>query len=64
MQELPAITNYPNPRGSGEKKNSVDGFKVLNSEDLFSGAREIVIAHEDVCYRLRITKAGKLILNK
>ena len=46
------------------ERKEVDNIKVLNSEDLFSGAREIVIEHEDVYYRLKITKAGKLILNK
>jgi hemin uptake protein HemP len=38
--------------------------RTLCSADLFRGAREIIIKHGDQHYRLRITKAGKLILNK
>lgn len=34
------------------------------SEELFRGQREITIEHSGTVYRLRITKAGKLILNK
>lgn len=37
---------------------------VVNSEELFRGRREIFIRHCDGQYRLLITKAGKLILNK
>ncbi len=38
--------------------------KILNSEDIFTGAREVLIRHKDEIYRLMITKTGKLILNK
>jgi len=38
--------------------------KTWRSEELFSGKREILIEHEGAYYRLLITKAGKLILNK
>ena len=38
--------------------------RVLFSANLFRGAREIIIEHGSQRYRLRITKAGKLILNK
>ena len=34
----------------------------VNSIDLFSGAREIVIEHDGRLYQLRITQNGKLIL--
>jgi hemin uptake protein HemP len=37
---------------------------VINSADLFGNATEIAIAHADAVYRLRITRQGKLILNK
>lgn len=36
----------------------------LSSSALFGGAREIVILHRGQEYRLRITKAEKLILTK
>ena len=38
--------------------------RVLQSEDLFQGGREVIIEHCNTRYRLMITKAGKLILNK
>lgn len=37
---------------------------VLQTENLFRGAREVVIAHRGDRYRLRITQSGKLILTK
>ncbi|MEM9278718.1 MAG: hemin uptake protein HemP [Pseudomonadota bacterium] len=37
---------------------------TISSEQLFGTAREIGIEHENLLYRLRITKQGKLILNK
>lgn len=37
---------------------------VLRSDEIFRGNKEIIIAHGDEQYRLLITKAGKLILNK
>lgn len=37
---------------------------VLRTEDLFGARREIIIKHGDEEYRLRITKADKLILTK
>jgi hemin uptake protein HemP len=38
--------------------------RVIASRALFAGRHEIVIAHGGDEYRLRITKAGKLILTK
>lgn len=36
----------------------------LDTRELFAGRTEIRIAHDNAIYRLRITRAGKLILNK
>lgn len=36
----------------------------LSSTELFGAAREIAIDHAGTLYRLRITRQGKLILNK
>lgn len=36
----------------------------VSSEDLFGGRREVVILHRGARYVLRITRQGKLILNK
>ena len=38
--------------------------RTLTSESLFLGAHEIGIAHAGALYRLKITRQGKLILNK
>ena len=43
-----------------EPKEPVD----LDTRELFAGRSEIKIAHDNAVYRLRITRAGKLILNK
>jgi hemin uptake protein HemP len=37
---------------------------TVRSEQLFGAAREIIIKHGDEEYRLRITRADKLILTK
>lgn len=36
----------------------------MNSQELFSGTREITIAHGADVYRLRLTAQNKLILTK
>lgn len=38
--------------------------KVISTHELFDGEREIGITHEGELYRLRITRRGKLILQK
>jgi hemin uptake protein HemP len=37
---------------------------TLDSKDLFSGGREIIIMHGAESYRLRLTSQNKLILTK
>ncbi len=37
---------------------------VINSDYLFRGRNEVMIQHRGDIYRLRITRNGKLILNK
>lgn len=46
------------------KNTQLEAIKVLTSEDLFMGAREVVIKHTGEDYRLRLTNQGKLILTK
>lgn len=36
----------------------------VSAQSLLAGAQEVVIAHGGVEYRLRLTRAGKLILTK
>ncbi|MBX3529696.1 MAG: hemin uptake protein HemP [Rhizobiaceae bacterium] len=38
--------------------------RTLSSESLFEGRTEICIDHGGSVYRLKITRQGKLILNK
>jgi hemin uptake protein HemP len=38
--------------------------RTFRSEELFKNDREVLIVHGEMRYRLQITKAGKLILNK
>jgi hemin uptake protein HemP len=40
------------------------GRRVVQSAELFQTARELVIVHGEKEYRLRITRADKLILTK
>ncbi|MEX3007418.1 hemin uptake protein HemP [Hoeflea sp. TYP-13] len=45
-------------------KAKEDAVKTLKSQDLFNGAKELGIDHHGALYRLKITRQGKLILNK
>lgn len=38
--------------------------RQLDSRSLFGTARELLIEHKGQCYRLRLTRADKLILTK
>jgi hemin uptake protein HemP len=40
------------------------GVRVVESSDLLQGNREVCIRHGDSLYTLRVTRQGKLILNK
>ena len=46
------------------EKEKNQGIKVLSSEELFGGSKEVHIRHGETVYRLLITRQGKLILNK
>jgi hemin uptake protein HemP len=57
----------------GERIRSSDGStqlvsgapsRIVNSEDLLQSETEIGIVHQGSMYRLRVTRGGKLILNK
>ncbi len=43
---------------------AADPKRTLNSADLFQGAREVQIQHDEKIYRLQVTRNGKLILIK
>jgi hemin uptake protein HemP len=42
----------------------IPNAKVIDSQSLFEGHREVIIRHEGEIYRLRLTRNGKLILQK
>lgn len=58
----------PGVREGGEtiriEAGGSDGFRIVDSRALFAGEHEIGIVHAGETYRLRITRQGKLILNK
>ncbi len=39
-------------------------LRVYDTHDLFAGSHEVAIDHNGARYRLKITRQGKLILNK
>ncbi|MBN9031977.1 MAG: hemic uptake protein hemP [Rhizobiales bacterium 63-7] len=39
-------------------------MRVIEAAELFRGGKEIAILHEGSVYRMKITRQGKLILNK
>jgi hemin uptake protein HemP len=49
---------------SAGESGAVGDQRQIPSSSLFHGRREIVIVHHGQEYRLRITKADKLILTK
>ena len=61
MSEIPEERFHG--KNSGDAGRASAG-RTLFSADLFRGSREIVIEHCGQRYRLQITRAGKLILNK
>ena len=60
--------DHPGPREASEtiriEASAPDGSRVVDSRALFGGEHEIGIVHAGETYRLRITRQGKLILNK
>jgi hemin uptake protein HemP len=52
----------PDPAVDVDDKSARGGSLRIRSEQLFRGAREILIEHDGRQYQLRITQNGKLIL--
>jgi hemin uptake protein HemP len=48
----------------GAERPNQDMLPQYDTGTLFAGRREIVIRHAGADYRMKITKQGKLILNK
>ena len=57
----------PTPNDNGDElcaDAALPPQRVLKSEDLLRGEKEIVVLHRGEAYRLRETRNGKLILQK
>lgn len=57
------MTELPKPQGL-ELASSPVPLRIVDTRELFAGQREVWIEHDGVRYRLRITRRGKLILQK
>ncbi len=62
--DQPTSTSRPAAAGSIPASSVVEGMKVVDSTELFGRLTEIGIRHDGSLYRLKITRQGKLILNK
>ncbi|WP_144859362.1 hemin uptake protein HemP [Mesorhizobium sp. J18] len=60
--------NNANPQFNDQRRlkpsQGLQAVRTIVSEDLFRGSHEIAINHSGAIYRLKITRQGKLILNK
>lgn len=63
MNEIPVGDKARTKRPADPPTGRIEPV-YFDSRELFAGRTEICIAHEDAVYRLRITRAGKLILTK
>jgi len=70
MQTIIIIINgmsQPEPLGTSHPPaplRAPGDTRQLDSQTLFGAARELLIRHNGALYRLRMTRAGKLILTK
>lgn len=56
--------NPPGHSVTGPRLELSSAGRVIESRLLFGERKEVAIEHEGAVYRLKITKQGKLILNK
>lgn len=52
------------PRDESEQAPAPEAARTISSEELLQGSRELSIRHGEDIYRLRVTRNGKLILQK
>jgi hemin uptake protein HemP len=52
------------PRVQSPRQPEAVEARLLDSRELLRGERELLIHHHGKLYRLRLTRAGKLILTK
>jgi hemin uptake protein HemP len=63
MNDSPIPPGRPD-RGQEASPSLPSGKRSISFETLAQGAKEVLIRHAGQTYRLRLTKNGKLILNK
>lgn len=63
QERFPHVASSAAEVPAGDRAIVVHG-NAIDSKDLFSGNREIIIAHGAENYRLRLTSQNKLILTK
>jgi hemin uptake protein HemP len=52
------------PRSVPAPASPAGPLRTFDSTELFDGQKEVQIRHKGALYRLKITRQGKLILNK
>ena len=62
MNDLESVK--PMPEQPGNELVSPSTLREIDSSSLLQGEKEILIHHGSEVYRLRLTKNGKLILQK
>jgi hemin uptake protein HemP len=62
--EIPREYRRPDFTSTMARRPQPADTRTLDSAALFAGRTEIVIDHDGALYRLKITRQGKLILNK
>lgn len=63
QEQDPSLKDHGFTNSTAERVIALRG-NALDSKDLFSDSREIIIAHGTESYRLRLTSQNKLILTK
>ena len=64
IESAAAATAAPAPVGNARRDTIPPDAPVVDASTLFGRHRQVVIGHNGCCYVLRITRHGKLILNK
>lgn len=64
VNQLSGKESLSNQSFSTAEDTARNDLKTYISGELFAGAREVAIKHAGSVYRLKITRQGKLILNK
>jgi hemin uptake protein HemP len=57
-------TSKPPPTPGTSRGSPSPADSLWQSHELLRGGREVLIAHQEEIYRLRLTRNGKLILTK